>query len=350
MMQHLQHFVDHCPNIQKLVLKGCDLLDVERFSLPQLSDLDLRGVVATNEVLIQIFGAHKQLETLRLGWISEFATPRVALRLYTSLGNVVFLSNLENCSNLKKLSLAGCTLINAASLLKVIRSCPLTSLDLCSVGCVDTSLVSALAEARAASLTDLNLRATNVGNRATQQLALHCTELRRLNLSCTDVSQSGIVALVDSAKNLQDLDLCYCDRILVQERHQVFLLVLYIARKMGSRLKMLGVGGFKLNDDTLIQLSKLCKNINHLGIGGCPDLTSQGLLEMARNCPSLTNINAHQLPKITYASVIEMAKICKEMVAINVSGSDKGGFGMITEDEINRLHFLFPYHGDDWQL
>jgi len=293
--------------------------------------------------LQDIFDSNKNIEELKLGWESEFKhSNKSQLELFMMVRHIE-LSKLAHCTSLTQLSLAGCLVVSSESILSITQNCPLVSLNLSYCQCaIDTNL-ELISKYTSQTLKDINLRATGITDHSLFALANHCQLLERINVGCTKVTGTGVLALIQECHRLRDLDLCYCERITCKNSSDLNNFVMNIAKKLGVRMRMIGLGGFKIQDDVLLFLAKTCPNIQHLGIGGCSDITCNGLISLAQHCTSLINLNAHGLPNITYTCIQSVLGICKGLKVVDISDCNS-----ITLEQTEEIHQNYKENGDDW--
>jgi hypothetical protein len=227
---------------------------------------------------------------------------------------------------MRELALPGCQLLHATALLRAFRRSQrddgppdgggsgsggagggpqldpghvVSQLRVLNLACVVALTAEAMAPvlAHCAALRSLNIRCTGAGG-CLPTVAAHCPRLTRLNASCTAVTPAAIRALADGCPRLRALDLCYPSAEETAQSAQGVGAVLYLARKIGAGLRMVGLGGFSgsLTDATLGELLSRLPRLRHLAVGGCAALGPAALDEVVcRRAPQLAKLNAHRI-------------------------------------------------------
>jgi len=244
----LQTLAHCCPHIQALDLTACrgvtavGLQNLVR-SCSELTELCLSGCPAFCDKTIPIIfrynvPSHIRFLSVRRCDIHDYGLSQLA----------------SFCPSLQKLDVRSCGLLTASGIRALVQRVP----TICMLSCghcvgMDDMSVRYLAQGYGASLTDLNLdMCWRVTSRGVSELALHCKQLRSLNLnSCTSVDDTALKAICRNSflqKSLQFINLNECN----------------------------------IGDDALEELIVNCSSLAFVSVVGCPRVTYQRAVRIAQ--------------------------------------------------------------------
>lgn len=139
----------------------------------------------------------------------------------------------------------------------------------------------------------------NICSKGLEALGMSCRTLHHLNVACcTDVDDRGIFSIARGCKQLRSLNISNCKRVTdegvskickrcklleyfnLANCKQVTDLSVHFISKL-SRLKSLHLEGVnKLNEESMYELGKGCRNLIYLNLTGCSKITRCGLLAL----------------------------------------------------------------------
>ncbi|KAH6658232.1 hypothetical protein BKA67DRAFT_209184 [Truncatella angustata] len=119
-----------------------------------------------------------------------------------------------------------------------------------------------------------------------------CTRVERLTLTnCKDLTDAGLMALVQNSPHLLALDISQDDKITEQS-------VFAIADNC-PRLQGLNVTNCKrISNESMIKLAEACRYIKRLKLNDCNQLNDDAVLAFANNCPNILEIDLHSCHNI----------------------------------------------------
>jgi len=326
-------------SLESLVIRGAS---VQVLDLPSLTFLDARDSLIQEEgstlrEFLWLASTRARLKVLKLGWKRESKANRVFRLILSKNDSVMF-----PFQNLTHLLLNGCN-ARDSSLLNLAKNCfSLQILNLSCCGQITNEILEIFLKNSQKSLVDLNIRCCGLVRDVTTNSIKNCSELFRINLSCTEISFNSCMVLLESCPKLEVLDFCYVNDNRRNQLNACAELVDHVTKKLGGQLKMIGLGGFNISNNILQTLVNRCPNIEHIGIGGCPLINDEGLLTLARTCTALTNLNAHRL-NITHEGIKSAINICKNLRTLCVMNCPN-----IPNNVILELEEKFPDTEEDW--
>jgi hypothetical protein len=298
-------FGDHWKNVRHVDLRGLKITESNNVAPIIQSWLD--GTLAG------------QLETFKVGYRTEHETFKFQLLDHPDL--IQWHRVMVQCSN----SLRTLFLNDVRRERLTVPLPSMSHLERLNVPYYPQALSPLLQAVGAATLVDLNVRASAVFDDVTLQLvAARFPSLQRLNVSCTGVSALGVRRLMESEcvrrRQLRDLDLCYCERLQALSGADFGELICGVAKLLSSNLRMLGIGGMALRDDDARQLFEHCTAVEHLGIGGCTQLSEVAVSWIVGTLSStLRNLNAHRLRQVSAGTWQQMLAQCRRLKVLDIS-------------------------------
>ncbi|KAI1339448.1 hypothetical protein F5Y15DRAFT_73305 [Xylariaceae sp. FL0016] len=115
-----------------------------------------------------------------------------------------------------------------------------------------------------------------------------CTRVERLTLTnCKNLTDTGLIPLVKSSKQLLALDIS--GDINITEAS-----IFAIAEKC-ERLQGLNISNCRqVSNESMVKLAERCRYIKRLKLNDCKQLTDIPILAFANNCPNILEIDLHQ--------------------------------------------------------
>ncbi|KAE8733744.1 putative Beta-1,3-N-Acetylglucosaminyltransferase family protein [Hibiscus syriacus] len=145
-------------------------------------------------------------------------------------------------------------------------------------------------------------------------LSRNCKNLMELGLQgCTNVTDSGLADLVDGCQQIRYLDINKCSNV-------GDIGVSKVAGVCSSSLKTLKLlDCYKVGDESIVCLSKFCKNLETLIIGGCRGVSDESIKSLAAACKnSLKNLRMDWCLNISDSSLRCILTQCKNLVALDI--------------------------------
>lgn len=171
-----------------------------------------------------------------------------------------------------------------------------------------------------------------ITNNALKALSENCHYLEELVLQgCTNITDSGLAILVSGCRQLKYLDLNKCT-------HVGDAGISSVSEACSASLRTLKIlDCYKVGDDAMSILAKVCKSIETLIIGGCRDITDEPIKSLALSCHySLKNLRMDWCLSITDSSLSCILMHCKNLEALDVGCCEEvtdGAFGGLGKGE-----------------
>ncbi|KAL2168874.1 hypothetical protein VTG60DRAFT_6776 [Thermothelomyces hinnuleus] len=150
----------------------------------------------------------------------------------------------------------------------------------------------------------LNLAALadKVNDGSVQPLA-ECTRVERLTLTgCSNLTDSGIIALVKNNKHLYSLDVSLSATTNTGGpvfRDHITEASIDAITENCPRLQGLNISGCqRVSNESLVRLAQRCKYLKRLKLNDCTQLQDSAVLAFAENCPNILEIDLQQCRSI----------------------------------------------------
>eukprot|EP00927_Polykrikos_kofoidii_P061760 TRINITY_DN56596_c0_g1_i1.p1 TRINITY_DN56596_c0_g1~~TRINITY_DN56596_c0_g1_i1.p1 ORF type:complete len:494 (-),score=70.42 TRINITY_DN56596_c0_g1_i1:375-1769(-) len=325
-----------CPHVEDLNVAGWEQLtfadspSVCATFAQSLRRLNVRDCRMLHRELPSILGS--PLRHLEAGWLKENDDSRDMNSWVRIFPRRLVHTICHRCPSLVTLRVPGYILVSRGTNAQERRAAiedfddlfllaglkQLHHLDLCCVQHTPLGVFTRIAHGCTA-LRNLNLRCNQSltdGDIIAISQSLQ-RSLSHINISCCDVSEEAVRQLVVRCPGLLTLDLCYCRNISIG-------IVAFICAdaSLCPRLRMLGIGGFDVGDEEVVQLcAKFSSSLMHLGIGSASRLTDEGLRCLA-NLPHLRRLSAHRLSGISARVLADVCTRAPALVAIDTEGSE----------------------------
>lgn len=195
---------------------------------------------------------------------------------------------------------------------------PLRQLD------ASLSLFRTVPRAILPTLTKLCVRGTPIDDPGILLVALHCSTLQSLDISCcVRVTEASVVPLIEASAHLEHLDLCYATSI--ASAHSVLL----AGVRCGCPLLSIGVSGHSTVTDDTVDAISCCdggvRKLSHLALGDCSAVSSASLRMIAARCSALRTLTLVDMPQISDADLLSFAASMPCLVGVDarMTGSDE---------------------------
>ncbi|XP_069776840.1 F-box/LRR-repeat protein 2 isoform X2 [Narcine bancroftii] len=240
---------------------------------------------------------------------------QLSLRGCLSIGDASLKTFAQNCKNIEDLNLNGCTKINDSTCVSLSKFCvKLRNLDL-------TSCVSITNNSLKALRTELT---SQVGEKKfTRHEIRTMIVLVSARPSCTtshtENSQQNSILYDDSPqsksegnRNLEHLNISWCDQV----------------TKDGIEALVGGCSGLKamflrgctqLDDDSLKHIQIHCPELVTLNLQACSQITDEGLVSVCRGCHKLQFLCVSGCGNITDASITALGLNCPKLKILEVA-------------------------------
>ncbi|KAH8595729.1 hypothetical protein B0O99DRAFT_686711 [Bisporella sp. PMI_857] len=129
--------------------------------------------------------------------------------------------------------------------------------------------------------------AKDVNDGSVEPLAV-CPRVERLTLTnCKNITDSGLIALLDQSVNLLALDIAGNEEITEASMKTL--------ARFCHKLQGLNITGCqKISNESLIEVANNCKYIKRLKLNDCSQLEDGAILAFANNCQNILEIDLHQ--------------------------------------------------------
>ncbi|KAK4169019.1 SCF E3 ubiquitin ligase complex F-box protein grrA [Cladorrhinum sp. PSN259] len=164
-----------------------------------------------------------------------------------------------------------------------------------------------------------------------------CNRVERLTLTnCKNLSDSGLIPLVENNSHLLALDISNDDQITEAS--------MYAIAEQCKRLQGLNVTGCgKISNESLINLAKNCRFLKRLKLNDCNQLNDEAVLAFANNCPNILEIDLHQCRLIgnePVTALVENGQALRELRLANCELIDDSAFLSLPDKTYEHLRIL----------
>ena len=291
--------ISNCNLLTHLTLKGCGrLTDDSLFLISQgcekLRSITLDGCyMVTDKSLTHLIETHNDLEQIELAWIYRFT-----IKVIESIVN--------NCINLKHLSMIQCTQLNdeMLQLIGELNNLKSISIELSNFDNITDKGIENLFTKSNETIENIKL----IGlNKITDQGLVTClTGCKRIN----KIDISGMLNITDDA-------ICH-----IAERHKTMQLI---------RLANCS----NLTDPTVALVAKYCSTtLRDFSIDSLYNVTKKSLCEIPIYCNQLTHLNVSWVRETDDEIMEQLLKNCKQLKTITMWGCHR-----VTDG----IYFIFIY-------
>ena len=222
-----------------------------------------------------------------------------------------------NCPHLRKISLYNFNGFANESLMNFIENCPkLSSFTLENVfenvGEIDIDKIIIKLSQHCKDLQFINI--DGVGSFTDQSLRAlaECPKLKNMRvLPAENITDSGVIALVDGCKELESISLNECSQITNNA-------IKYLAKQC-EKLKCMWISGARAVTDVAIKaVARNCKKLSEIGVRECGNVTCESHLALAEYCKELRSVFSDNV--ITDEALIAYATGCKDLDLVDIIG------------------------------
>ncbi|KAK2162790.1 hypothetical protein LSH36_91g01064 [Paralvinella palmiformis] len=327
------------PNLEKVDLRGCSLLDDKAIQMivcsnPTIRYLNLVSCSKVTDVIFPIIAQNlkmslEYLDISDVHSLSDSSIMALAKHCPNLKSLLICFQLFQGCDALQYLDLSYCMqLVRTPSSAKLLlhnlpitllelslnglqldnpellvagmeRLLKLSKLRLCGVPAVDDECLKQILKKVGAQLTFLDISGSvmcNITDDGLSHIATCCTKLQMLGISLlkevTGITLLDVLALravAENCCNLKQLDLS---------------------------------GAPVVTDDIIKQLASNCNQMNNIGIKACRNVTDEGVVSLAINCP-LCSAMLSGLHNITDRSILALANNCPYLEELYISGCEK---------------------------
>lgn len=216
---------------------------------------------------------------------------------------------------LSSIDLHGCSKITDHGVSAIMHNCPnIKVMNLSWLYLLTDSAVSTIAETLKHKLVELDISGLNqVTSASTSALALHCTNLRKVNLEgCVRINGIGVVELAASCK-LRDLNLSVCRNITDDTMQEILS-----ESSLRQNVCHLQVNGLALKQDSFDMLASL-QHITSLSLCGIVTMTDSVLHRVCLTAGvRLVELFVSHCPKLTETITHSISKYCVNLRALSL--------------------------------
>jgi len=334
----------NCRLIEELDVSFNDFTDIALKAvghhLIRLRQLDLKHCKGiTGAGIAAVAAGCKSLQTLHLGLVDCGDEGIIALGKYSSQLEELYLdygwdkwgrlscrslgAMARGCRKLRVLSLRGSKQVNDEVLQGLVYGCPsLAFLDLHACENVgDTGLRAVIRGCK--QLKDLVLSGTKVGSVSAAPFKGGLGELRTLRLSGDHVTDAVLQSIAGSCKKLSELHLANCTQISDKGVEDLLKGCLQLKGFTAKACPLLTGAGFSstapslewlslplcgITDSGLLTTSENCKNLSHLAIPQCRDVSAKTLITAIGRCTHLKELVIVGCLQISRDEIIKIVK------------------------------------------
>ena len=242
----------------------------------------------------------------------------------------------QGCSDMKFLSLRGCSSISDAGISWLSKGCPkLEKIDLTNCSKVTNGGIRYLGEECSRLRTVVLTNLKHVSDVGVRLLGEGCSQLESLTLAGIyllsdgiqrDFGFEGLQALAKSpcANHIKSLNLHGC--------FQMQAVALASIGRFSALENLVLSGCTKLSADGIAKLSKACPRVTDLSLAGCGDCVSDvSMAVLAQSMKQLTNVNVSFCRKVGRRSFAALSE-CPKLRRLDASGCTA-----VTDDAVMAL-------------
>ncbi|ESP00400.1 hypothetical protein LOTGIDRAFT_238569 [Lottia gigantea] len=348
-------------------LKGCSSIKTEGIDILTKNNRNIKVLILGNKTGVDISVYQHVAENLQHS-LEEFNA-----YLHATTSECLYHLS-EYCSNLKKLNLEGCTLIDKDGLIKLFQGCTklvdldlsycnklrdypdneafwilpqgltdltlcgvmlenetifveclqrlpkLRSIHLCGVTALNDNTLTQILEKIGKDLTTLDVSGyggftKNLTDAGIKSVSKYCYSLQNLKISL--LADVTCITLLPLLKDRQRA--CQIQKLSINCKLTTLDVLYQVARSCENLLKydLGGVSG--VTNDIIFLLVTTCTKLTHISLKGCRLITDCALIELARCCP-LKSLVLSGINNLTDASIFALANSCHQLEEIYLNG------------------------------
>jgi Leucine Rich repeat len=198
---------------------------------------------------------------------------------------------------------------------------------------------------RTMALQTINFFACSVSDFVLERLAMTCPNLRSLCMrSSREYTSSGLRHIAFRCSRLEVIDLrcCFFDAVaggmedilrectslkefyLGHEFRHVHDMAPILARLSASNIVLhltkCVLRNVDLGEHGLVQLAKMCPDLEHLSVQECTDVSDSGMFALAAHCPRLKVLEMPLCEDVTAVGLRVLGRKCKRIESLDISG------------------------------
>ncbi|KAG7289302.1 hypothetical protein NEMBOFW57_005669 [Staphylotrichum longicolle] len=152
-----------------------------------------------------------------------------------------------------------------------------------------------------------------------------CKRIERLTLTgCTNLTDSGLIALVTNSSQLYSLDISLdpSKTDTIQHDHITEASIDAVTENC-PRLQGLNISGCqRISSESLARLAQRCKSIKRLKLNDCNQVQNDAVLSFAENCPNILEIDLQQCRLVGNEAVTALFAKGRALREVRLAGCD----------------------------
>jgi hypothetical protein len=144
-----------------------------------------------------------------------------------------------------------------------------------------------------------------------QSIAVHCTGLQSLSLSCCmEIRDTGLIVISEHCPDLKSLKVNHCDRITDDSFTSI--------STHCTGLQSVNLMGYHITDAIIISIASHCTGLQSLILEWCTQITDASIISLSTHCTGLQSLNLDWCSKITDASIVSISDHCSGLESLNL--------------------------------
>ncbi|KTW32809.1 SCF ubiquitin ligase complex subunit GRR1 [Pneumocystis jirovecii RU7] len=246
-----------------------------------------------------------------------------------------YLSKLDKCTLLERLTLIGCKRVTDKGICDILSRNPnLLALDFTGLELITNKTLFCIAKYQK-NLQGLNLtNCKNITDESIIAIAHSCSNLRRIKLNgCHLITDLSILSLASRCPSLLEMDLDNCFEITNQSVEAAFTRLNYLRElrlaqctsitnelflNMGNEryehLRILDLTSCtRITDDCIYHISVAIPKLRNLILAKCSNITDRGVMYIARLGKNIHFLHLGHCSAITDRSIIYLSRYCSRL-------------------------------------
>lgn len=214
----------------------------------------------------------------------------------------------QNCETLTKIMFASCSKLNDQALY-ILASWNKKLISITLEACYEITDNGVIEIAKNnPKLLEISLSLCDqITDTAIISLANHCPRLTSVDFAFTGIGDNGVVAVAEKCRELVHVNLNYCENITDNA-------IIALANQC-PKLTSIDFSNTTINDKSVITLVDHCPKLTEVSLKNCNNITVAVLIALAKNCHNLVKINVENT-KVTYNDLIDLSKKCNKLSII----------------------------------
>ncbi|KTW31503.1 hypothetical protein T552_00145 [Pneumocystis carinii B80] len=246
-----------------------------------------------------------------------------------------YLSKLDKCTRLERLTLIGCKRITDKGIHDILSKNPnLLALDFTGLELITNKTLFCIAK-YLKNLQGLNLtNCKNITDESIIAIANSCSNLRRIKLNgCHLITDLSVLSLTSRCPSLLEIDLDNCFEITNQSANAAFTklnnlrelrlaqctsitneLFLNMENERYEHLRILDLTSCtRITDDCIYHISLAIPKLRNLILAKCSNITDRGVMYIARLGKNIHFLHLGHCSAITDRSIIYLSRYCSRL-------------------------------------